>query len=113
MQAGRLDRRITLYRQGAPADDGFTSAPGPWAELASVSASFEPLSDGERVRQQQVGATVSARFQIRWSSVVADLSAEDQLEFEGRRFAISHVKPIGRKVGLELTAGALAERPSA
>ena len=111
MLAGRLDRRVTLMRQGAPTDDGYTTQPGAWAPLATVWASKQDVRDAERVQAQQVGASITTRFQIRYSSQVADLSPRDHLTCEGRTYAISAVKEIGRREGLEITATAQADTP--
>jgi len=109
MIAGKLDRRITIERQGPETDDGLTTVPGEFAPLATVWASYEPVSDAERDRAQQVGASRTARFVIRWSSTVSDVNPADQLVFEDRRFAISGAKELGRREGIEITATAQAE----
>jgi hypothetical protein len=106
MRAGTLDRTIYLLRQGAAVDDGFTTRPGPWAVLAKAPASYEPVSDAEKVRAQQVGTTYAARFQVRWSPVTASLGPEDQILFDGRRHDIVGKKEVGRRVGFEITATA-------
>jgi len=105
MQAGSLDRRVTLLRRSTVEDD-FNADAETWSELATVWASFKPVSDVERVQAQAVGAVATARFQIRWSTQVRDLSPKDRLLFEGRTYGVSAVKPLGRRTGLEITASA-------
>lgn len=108
MDAGALDRRIELRRAISSRDA--LKGPAPvWHTLATVWASYEPVSDVERVRAQQTGAVITARFVIRWSSDVADLNAKDELRFDGALYAIAAVKPIGRRLGLEITASAKAD----
>lgn len=122
MDARTLDRRITLESQDDAADDGFNTQPGDFIPFATVWAAYQPVSDGERLRAQQVGATVTDRFIIRWSSEVANLNPQHQLVFEGRRYAITAVKPTagvrtssgprplpGRNRWLEITATAQAD----
>lgn len=108
MQAGKLDRRVVLQRFTETRDE-YNEPVQTWATLATRSASFEPLSDGERLRSGQVGATATARFVIRYSTAVADLDAKDRLTFDGDTYAILHVKPLGRREGLEITATARAD----
>lgn len=105
MRAGDLDRRITIRRNTPTTDDFGQEVPG-WADLATVWASKQDVRDSERFTAAATGASLTTRFQIRWSSALADLSPEDQLVCEGRTYSISAVKEIGRRVGLEITAAA-------
>jgi SPP1 family predicted phage head-tail adaptor len=109
MQAGELDRRIEL-RRATTVTDATGGETRTWFAIATVWASKQDVRDAERVRAQEVGATITTRFQIRWSSDVADLDASDELVCEGRTYAIEAVKEIGRRDGLEITAAARAER---
>jgi SPP1 family predicted phage head-tail adaptor len=108
MRAGDLDRRIRLQRASAGTDDYGGPVADPWVDLVpgGVAAQYTPISDGERVRAEQVGASVTDRFLIRWSSVAASLTPADQVLFEDRVYGITAVKPVGRRVGLEITASA-------
>lgn len=108
MRAGSLDRRVTLQRYTETRDE-YNAPVLSWGTLASVAASFEPLSDGERLRLGEVAATASARFVIRYSTTVADLNPKDRLTFEGVVYQILHVKPVGRREGIEITAVARAD----
>lgn len=108
MQAGKLDRRITLERASITLDD-FGGQVEAWVVLATVWAEAIPVSDRERWRAGEIGATISHRFRIRWSSAVADLNARDRVIFDGREYDIHGVKEIGRRVGLEITASTRAD----
>lgn len=108
MRAGSLDRRITLERFTSTRDD-YNEEVRTWTTLASRAASYEPLSDGERFRAGETAATASARFVIRHSTAVADLSPLDRLVFEGVTYEIVRVKEIGRREGIEITANARAD----
>lgn len=108
MRAGKLDRRITLERFTATRDE-FNEPVETWGTLATVSASYEPLSDGEKFRASETAAEASARFAIRYSTTVADLNPKDRLTFEGDPWEIVRVKEIGRREGLEITATARAD----
>ena len=108
MNAGPRNRRITLQR-AITTKDAFNADIETWGALATVWASADPLSDAERVRAQEVGAVMSMRFGILWSSVVDDLSPTDRLIYGGRTFNIVGVKELGLRDGLEITAAARAE----
>jgi SPP1 family predicted phage head-tail adaptor len=103
MFAGKLDRRITLER-ATKAQDEYGEEVLTWGTLATVWASFKPVSDGERMAAREVSAELTARFQIRWDSAWSDLSAQDRLIFDGKTYSISGVKEIGRREGIEITA---------
>ena len=96
MDAGQLDRRITLERQGAETDDGYTTVPGEWGTLAEVWAKLMPMSGAERLAALQNAAFANCRFQIRKSTQVADLNAKDRLVFENVAYDIANVRPEGR-----------------
>lgn len=108
MQAGKLDRRIRLER-ATESRDAFNNAIKDWSTLATVWASKQDVRDSERLAAQEVGAEITTRFQIRWSSEVADISPLDRLVYEGKTYDIAAVKEIGRREGLEVTAAARAE----
>lgn len=108
MRAGKLDRRIVLQRFTTTLDD-YNEPVKSWSTLATRSASFEPLSDGERFRAGETAATASARFVIRYSSAVADLNPKDRLTFDGDTWQILHVKEVGRREGIEITATVRAD----
>lgn len=108
MEAGKLDRRITLERFTQRFDE-YNEPIKEWAPLATRWASYEPLSDGERFRASETAANASARFVIRWSSAVADLNPKDRLTFDGAVHEIVHVKEVGRRKGIEITTSARSD----
>ena len=108
MRAGDLNRRITIQRVSVTQDE-YNNDVETWEDFCTVWASYEPLSDGERLRAGERAAEASARFQIRHSSQVADVSAWDRLLFGCVVHNISHVKEIGRREGIELTTIARAD----
>ena len=108
MQAGQLDRRVTLQR-ASTAPNSFNEPESIWLPLATVWASKTDVSDGEKLRSAEVGATIDTRFQIRWSTRVSSIGPKDRLTFEGRTYDIVGVKEIGRRLGLEISATARNE----
>lgn len=109
LKAGSLDRRVTIRRLGAGVNE-LNEPVGAWADLATVWASYSPVSDGERMKAGEISADKMARFQIRYSSQVASIDPRDRLFFDGAEWEIVGVKEISRRVGLEITAVARAER---
>jgi SPP1 family predicted phage head-tail adaptor len=109
MNAGDLDRRISIERATVARDAFNNPVPSTWLPVATVWAAKMEIRDAERIAAQEVGAEVTTRFQIRWSSTVADVNPKDRLIFDGRTYGISAVKEIGRREGLEITANARAD----
>jgi len=103
LRAGDLDRRVELQRL-VVTRDRMNAPVQNWSTLAEVAASLFDVSDAERLSNAEVGASVTTRFRIRWSPDVADLNAKDRLVCEGAVYAISGVKQVGRRDGLEITA---------
>lgn len=109
MQAGKLDRRITIQRKTTVQNDLGEEAET-WLDMATVSASKRDVSDSERVAAAEVSATITTRFQVRWSKNVQDVNpGGHRLLFGDRVYDIAAVKEIGRREGLEITAAARAE----
>lgn len=104
MDAGELDRRITLERFSTTRNEWNEPITG-WTALGSRWASKEDVSDGEKVRAAQVGASVSTRFRVRYDSVTSTLTAADRLTCEGVEYQISGTKEgPGRREVIEITA---------
>jgi SPP1 family predicted phage head-tail adaptor len=110
MKAGDLDRRVALLAR-VETKNGFNEVVETWPEPGlKVWASYEPVKDAERVRAAEVAASITARFQVRWSTALVALDPTWRLAFDGRSFDIVAVKEIGRREGLEISATARAER---
>lgn len=108
MRAGKLDRRLTILR-AALEDDGFQNTPGDFASVATVWASREDISDGERGRAGGVSATATTRFQVRYSTTTAAVTPKDRVSEGGQTFDVLGIKQIGRRVGFEITAARRAD----
>jgi head-tail adaptor len=104
MDAGALDRRVTLLRLGAAVDDGYT----PTQEFETLAERWCKIiyqTGKEAVEAAGKDGMAAVRFRLRFDSLTRTLTEEDALEYEGARFAI--VAPpleIGRREGLELIA---------
>jgi head-tail adaptor len=93
MDAGQLDRRVTLQR-GVETDDGFSTTLD-WSspvEIATVWARLIPLTSTERASAAQTEAFQKANWEIRKDSSWADLNAKDRLlDPDSRVFNIVNV----------------------
>lgn len=107
--AGKFDRRIQFQRYTL-ADDGFQQVQT-WVDHGSkVSARMQDVSDGERYRAEDVSATITTRFQVRYSDFTRDITPKDRLVFERRIYEIVGIKELaGRRKVLELTTVAQSD----
>ena len=103
MSAGTLDRRATFT------PSGFNEPIATWSDLVTVWAGRRDASAGESYRAQQVGAEITTRFTIRWSSQVADVNPSDRIACEGRDYNITAVRDVGRRLWREIDAVARSE----
>lgn len=108
MGAGKYDRIITIRRSAKTNSGGAPVIV--WSDyLTNIPASAIPISDGERARAGQTEAQNSMRFRFWWSPEGAALNGKDLVIFDGVTFDISHVKEIGRRKEIELTAASRAD----
>lgn len=106
--AGRLSRRITIERATTAKND-LNEDVATWSTLTTVWAEATPLSDGERIRAQEVAAQISMRFVIRWSPIVAGIDPRDRIVYAGRLYDVWGVKELGLREGLEISANARSD----
>ena len=109
MRAGDLDQRITL-RRATVTRNGFNEPVATWSDLAIVWAAARRVTDAEQFRAQEIGAEVTTRFTIRYSSEVANLGPADRVSFDRREYNITGVRELGRREWLEISAVA-GEKP--
>lgn len=88
---GKLDRRITIQRATVTYNE-FNDPIESWSDLVTVWAKRTDASAAESYRAQEVGAQISARFTIRYSSDVADVNPKDRIVFGGRDYNITGVR---------------------
>ncbi len=102
MQAGKLDRKITIQRRYVSQNE-FGEEVVDWQNICSpVSAEKRSGSGVERyVSTQYVGKSILI-FRIRWSSDVKEVTTKHRVLFEGRVHDILDKREIGRRDGIDL-----------
>ena len=103
MRAGRLDRRVQLSTRSVvrgPTGEAVEQWSPPrerWAEVTLLGAS-------ERRQSEQMLATRTATFRLRWERDL--VGAQSRLVYDGYVWDVRGVKELGRREGLELMAEA-------
>lgn len=113
LDAGSLDRRIRIERDGQTTHDGLQNVPGAPFVLAEVWAQYKPARGQERFELATREAEIPVAFIIRWSRRVADVGPADRVRYpardDGQLFEIiAAPREIGRRDGLELTCRAVS-----
>lgn len=110
MQAGKLDRRVTIERATTVQDAGSGQEVPTWHAFPPVSASWRRASARETLASAEVAAAVSDVFEIRWTPNLADLNAKDRLIYDGRTYDIVEATEINRREGIRIAAIARADQ---
>lgn len=106
---GQLDRRIT-FRRATLAANAFNEQIETWSDLGKpVAAKVEDASAGESYRAQEVGASISVRFTVRYSSLTRDIDPKDRIRYASREYNIVAVRNVGRLRWREIDAVARAD----
>ncbi|WP_323783445.1 phage head closure protein [Leisingera sp.] len=109
MRIAQRDRRIVILQAAfAENEAGEQEATG-WAEYANPWASYQPVSDGERLRAAAVEQKTDGRFQVLWTAKLAAVTGAFRLRFQGDDWRITGVKEIGYRNRLEITAWRLVK----
>lgn len=107
--AGDLDRRITILAPEITFNE-FNEPIETFVDLISVSAKRSDVSASEAFRAQEVGAELTARFTIRWSTRTAVVDARHRVRSGGRDYNITGVREKeDRERWIEIDAVARAE----
>lgn len=109
-RAGKFDRRITIER-ATMTTNSFNEQVPVWSTLATVWADKQDTSASENYKASEVGAEISTRFVIRFSSTVASVDAKDRILYDNRIYDIKAVRePKGtRDILIEIDAMARAD----
>ena len=98
MQAGKLDRKITIEREGETVDGNGTVVRA-WTPIATVAAQRVQQSTDEFLETFGDDVKTAIVFRIRYRPGVL---MTDRVVYEGTAFDLVELKEIGRRVGLEL-----------
>lgn len=104
MDAGRLDRRVTLLARQAVQEVRFGTQVVTWVAVQTVWAQVTPMlpSRAERIAEGIEIARQPIRVRMRWRN---DVTTAMALEFEGRRYRIvGGPAELGRREGIEIMA---------
>lgn len=113
VQAGDLDRRITFERLDAAAGKtAYNEQREVWTPVVTVWARKNDASDGEAFRALEVGAQLTTRFLIRYSTIALTLTPKDRIRYKTDLYNITGIKePVGtRNQWLEISAVARADK---
>lgn len=102
MKAGNLDRHISILRQGAAIDDGYTVNPGVLGVLANRSAAWRPATRTEQFDNAGEEARSGGSFWVRSDSRTRQVVETDKVVYSGRIYEIFGIREIGRREGLEI-----------
>jgi SPP1 family predicted phage head-tail adaptor len=108
--AGRMDRRLVIQRASTSRND-FNEPIETWSTLTTVYANRRDASAGEAYKAQEVGAEISCRFTVRFSSVLATVTPTDRILYSGRLYNITGVRETKRNRWLEIDTIARSDEP--
>lgn len=99
MQAGKLERRVTIQRFTETRDE-MNEPVKVWADVATVWAQARPNRGSERFTAAQLAGSAVMSFHIRYR---ADLTAQDRLVYDGVVYEIvAPPRELGRRVVTEI-----------
>jgi len=118
MQAGRLNRKISIERRRDVSDDHGQPIPS-WQRIGTTRwADRIPVSGTERFTSDQFIGREQVEFHVRWTKDISDLSPMDRVVYpptplelvpDSRIYDIMAVHEIGWRDGLRIMAARRAE----
>jgi SPP1 family predicted phage head-tail adaptor len=109
VEAGLLDREVTLWRRSSVRDAATGEDQGAWTQFATVWAQVKAAAGGETYTAQQLVAETTKDFTIWYRDDVYDAGVEMRITFAGKTYDVVDVEEVGRREGLMLRAVARAE----
>jgi SPP1 family predicted phage head-tail adaptor len=116
MQAGKLDRKISIERRTDTRDAAGQPIPT-WTRIGATRwAAVMPVSGGERFTADQFIGRQQTEFQIRWASDISDISPLDRIVYpvasspsDNEIYDVLAVHEIGRRAGLRIITSRRSE----
>lgn len=105
MRHSKMDRRLT-FQQLTEVQSATGYAAPSWADLGSnptVWCQVIQQNGREFTEGDKVNAEIVTIFKVRYRS---DITDKMRIVYAGRHFDIFHIKELGRREGLEITAKA-------
>lgn len=99
--SARMNRRLVIQR-AVTTPNGFNEPVETWETLATVWCDRKDVSAAEMYRAQEVGATITTRFTIRYSAATADVNPRDRISFDGIFYNIAGVREKQRGRWMEI-----------
>jgi len=100
MRAGRLDRRVSLYKSTTEKDK-FGSRKETLTEYAVLPANIQYVKGSELIKDGEIFNSDFITVTLRYNSQV---KTSDELEYNEVRYNITYIEELGRREGLRLTA---------
>lgn len=91
MQAGDLNRRITVLRYSYEVNDMGTPIET-WTPILTEWAARFDISDSEKLAGYGAVSTLISRFTVRDSSDTRGISVDDRLQHDGRDWDVTGIK---------------------
>lgn len=101
ISAGDLDRFVTLQR-AHPVTNEFGTTETVWTAMTTCRAQLVQAEASAKGDEAGLSAGETIVLRMRWHPV----TVADRVVFEAETYDITHIKQIGRRVGVELTCEA-------
>lgn len=108
-QGGTFDRRITILRRDTETTS-YNEKRETFTDLATVAAGRRDVSAAEAYRSAEIGAQLTTRFVVRWSTVTASVTPLDRVRFRNDVYNITAVRDVGRNDYREIDAVVRADK---
>jgi len=102
MLAGKLDRRIEIWRKAAGAKNVLGEKAGGFALHLTLWASDQFMTREEKMAAAQDTASRTMKFTVRWSAESAGITTADQLRYGGVAYNIKGAEEYGRREAINI-----------
>lgn len=97
MQAGKLNKRITLQRRDATLDSFGTEDQNTWADVFTCWSRIAMQGGKEFQRAQIIVADIEQLFVTRYCSELSDVTEKDRIYYNGKYYDIRSVNNVGER----------------
>lgn len=109
MRLGKMNKRITVFRQGAETRNDMNEPVRPWEQFGKFWSERLSQKPTESWKAGQTAAQVERIFRVRYTNRAATITASDRLICDQQEFEIIGVTELGRRDRIEIVAIANAE----